>query len=120
MDRVECAKYLWMTHDAHDAEHGHRIDQTSAEEYGQIYVPFVNWIMMFFTVAVPEDSGGRHRQRPHLHFLLRTLQVDLRAKSGTLRRPPVGAETSREIGRSQEQLNSEAVPTARDQARLAS
>ena len=24
MDRVERAKYLWMTHDAHDAEHGHR------------------------------------------------------------------------------------------------
>jgi KUP system potassium uptake protein len=31
---------------------GVRIDQTSAEEYGQIYVPFVNWIMMALTVAL--------------------------------------------------------------------
>jgi KUP system potassium uptake protein len=31
---------------------GVRIDQTSAEEYGQIYVPFVNWIMMALTIAL--------------------------------------------------------------------
>jgi KUP system potassium uptake protein len=31
---------------------GVRINQTSAEEYGQIYVPFVNWTVMAFTVAL--------------------------------------------------------------------
>jgi len=31
---------------------GVRIRQTSDEEYGQIYVPFVNWIMMICTVAL--------------------------------------------------------------------
>lgn len=31
---------------------GLRIRQTSAEEYGQIYVPFVNWAMMLFTIAL--------------------------------------------------------------------
>jgi KUP system potassium uptake protein len=31
---------------------GVHIRQTSAEEYGQIYVPFVNWTMMLFTVAL--------------------------------------------------------------------
>jgi KUP system potassium uptake protein len=31
---------------------GVRINQTSAEEYGQIYVPFVNWTMMVCTVAL--------------------------------------------------------------------
>src|SRR5215471_17138002 len=30
-----------------------------------------------------------HAQRPGVHLLLRTLQVDLRTKSGTLRRPSV-------------------------------
>jgi KUP system potassium uptake protein len=30
---------------------GVRIRQTSSEEYGQIYVPFVNWTMMALTVA---------------------------------------------------------------------
>jgi KUP system potassium uptake protein len=40
---------------------GVRIDQTSAEEYGQIYVPFVNWIMMFFTVALAVGFGNSYR-----------------------------------------------------------
>ena len=31
---------------------GVRIRQTSAEEYGQIYVPFINWTMMAFTIAL--------------------------------------------------------------------
>jgi KUP system potassium uptake protein len=31
---------------------GVRIRQTSSEEYGQIYVPFVNWTMMILTVAL--------------------------------------------------------------------
>jgi len=31
---------------------GVRIRQTSDEEYGQIYVPFVNWAMMAFTIAL--------------------------------------------------------------------
>ena len=31
---------------------GMRVRQTSDEEYGQIYVPFVNWTMMAFTIAL--------------------------------------------------------------------
>ena len=31
---------------------GLRIRQTSDQEYGQIYVPFVNWTMMAFTIAL--------------------------------------------------------------------
>jgi KUP system potassium uptake protein len=31
---------------------GMQIDQTSSEEYGQIYVPFVNWQMMLGTLAL--------------------------------------------------------------------
>jgi KUP system potassium uptake protein len=31
---------------------GLRIYQTSADQYGQIYVPFVNWTMMLFTIAL--------------------------------------------------------------------
>src|SRR5258708_6397946 len=31
---------------------GVRIRQTSDQEYGQIYVPFVNWTMMAFTIAL--------------------------------------------------------------------
>jgi KUP system potassium uptake protein len=31
---------------------GMRIDQTSSEQYGQIYVPFVNWLMMLGTLAL--------------------------------------------------------------------
>jgi KUP system potassium uptake protein len=31
---------------------GVHIRQTSAEEYGQIYVPFVNWTMMLLTIAL--------------------------------------------------------------------
>lgn len=43
---------------------GVRISQTSAEEYGQIYVPFVNWAMMLFTIALTigfssSDSSDR-------------------------------------------------------------
>ena len=40
---------------------GVRIDQTSAEEYGQIYVPFVNWTTMFFTVALVMGFGSSDR-----------------------------------------------------------
>jgi KUP system potassium uptake protein len=40
---------------------GVRIDQTSAEEYGQIYVPFVNWTTMFFTVALAVGFGSSDR-----------------------------------------------------------
>src|SRR5262249_59675765 len=29
-----------------------RVSQTSDEEYGQIYVPFINWTMMVCTVAL--------------------------------------------------------------------
>jgi len=31
---------------------GLHIRQTSADEYGQIYVPFVNWVMMTFTIIL--------------------------------------------------------------------
>ena len=40
---------------------GVRINQTSAEEYGQIYVPFVNWTMMVFTVALTVGFGSSDR-----------------------------------------------------------
>jgi KUP system potassium uptake protein len=40
---------------------GVRIRQTSAEEYGQIYVPFVNWTMMAFTVALAAGFGSSDR-----------------------------------------------------------
>ncbi|WFU39098.1 KUP/HAK/KT family potassium transporter [Bradyrhizobium sp. CB82] len=40
---------------------GVRIDQTSAEAYGQIYVPFVNWTMMFLTVALTAVFGNSER-----------------------------------------------------------
>jgi len=40
---------------------GIRIAQTSAEEYGQIYVPFVNWTTMFFTVALAVGFGNSDR-----------------------------------------------------------
>ncbi|MDB5603794.1 MAG: potassium transporter Kup [Bradyrhizobium sp.] len=40
---------------------GVRINQTSAEEYGQIYVPFVNWTMMFFTIALTIGFGSSDR-----------------------------------------------------------
>jgi KUP system potassium uptake protein len=40
---------------------GVRINQTSAEEYGQIYVPFVNWTMMFLTVALAVGFGSSDR-----------------------------------------------------------
>jgi KUP system potassium uptake protein len=31
---------------------GVRIRQTSDEEYGQIYVPFINWTLMVCTIAL--------------------------------------------------------------------
>ena len=31
---------------------GTRIEQTSSDEYGQIYVPFINWTMMALTIAL--------------------------------------------------------------------
>jgi len=40
---------------------GVRISQTSAEEYGQIYVPFVNWTMMVFTIALTVGFGSSDR-----------------------------------------------------------
>jgi KUP system potassium uptake protein len=40
---------------------GVRIRQTSAEQYGQIYVPFVNWTMMVFTIALTVTFGSSER-----------------------------------------------------------
>jgi KUP system potassium uptake protein len=40
---------------------GLRITQTSADEYGQIYVPLVNWMMMACTVALTATFGGSDR-----------------------------------------------------------
>jgi KUP system potassium uptake protein len=40
---------------------GVRIRQTSSEEYGQIYVPFVNWTMMVLTVALTVSFGSSER-----------------------------------------------------------
>lgn len=40
---------------------GVNIRQTSDREYGQIYVPFVNWTMMAFTVALAIGFGSSDR-----------------------------------------------------------
>ena len=40
---------------------GMRIRQTSADEYGQIYVPFVNWTMMLATIALTVTFGSSDR-----------------------------------------------------------
>src|ERR1019366_5447928 len=40
---------------------GVRIRQTSSEEYGQIYVPFVNWTMMVLTVVLTVSFGSSDR-----------------------------------------------------------
>src|ERR1700750_2623023 len=40
---------------------GLNIRQTSAEEYGQIYVPFVNWTMMLLTIALTVAFGSSAR-----------------------------------------------------------
>jgi KUP system potassium uptake protein len=40
---------------------GVRIRQTSDEEYGQIYVPFVNWAMMAFTIALTVGFASSDR-----------------------------------------------------------
>jgi KUP system potassium uptake protein len=40
---------------------GMRIRQTSSEEYGQIYVPFVNWTMMVMTVGLTVSFGSSDR-----------------------------------------------------------
>jgi KUP system potassium uptake protein len=40
---------------------GVRIYQTSSEEYGQIYVPFVNWTMMILTIALAVSFGNSDR-----------------------------------------------------------
>jgi KUP system potassium uptake protein len=40
---------------------GVRIRQTSSEEYGQIYVPFLNWTMMVLTVALTISFGSSDR-----------------------------------------------------------
>jgi KUP system potassium uptake protein len=40
---------------------GVRIRQTSSEEYGQIYVPFVNWTMMMLTIALAVSFGSSDR-----------------------------------------------------------
>jgi len=40
---------------------GLSIRQTSADEYGQIYVPFVNWTMMLITIALTVGFGSSVR-----------------------------------------------------------
>src|ERR1700751_4285921 len=40
---------------------GVRIFQTSSNQYGQIYVPFVNWTMMFLTAALTISFGSSDR-----------------------------------------------------------
>jgi len=40
---------------------GARIRQTSSEEYGQIYVPFVNWTKMVLTIALTVSFGSSER-----------------------------------------------------------
>jgi KUP system potassium uptake protein len=40
---------------------GLMIRQTSSEEYGQIYIPVVNWTMMIFTVALTIAFGSSDR-----------------------------------------------------------
>jgi KUP system potassium uptake protein len=40
---------------------GVQIRQTSSEEYGQIYVPFVNWTMMVLTIALAVSFGSSDR-----------------------------------------------------------
>ncbi|MBV8840291.1 MAG: KUP/HAK/KT family potassium transporter [Alphaproteobacteria bacterium] len=40
---------------------GVHIRQTSSDEYGQIYVPFVNWGMMLLTVAIAIGFGSSDR-----------------------------------------------------------
>jgi len=40
---------------------GVQIRQTSSDEYGQIYVPFVNWTMMVLTVALTVSFGSSDR-----------------------------------------------------------
>jgi KUP system potassium uptake protein len=40
---------------------GVHIHQTSADEYGQIYVPFVNWTMMLCTLALTYGFGSSER-----------------------------------------------------------
>ena len=40
---------------------GLRIRQTSDEEYGQIYVPFVNWTMMLLTIGLTVGFGSSGR-----------------------------------------------------------
>ena len=40
---------------------GVHIHQTSADEYGQIYVPFVNWTMMLGTLALTCGFGSSER-----------------------------------------------------------
>jgi K+ transporter len=40
---------------------GLRIRQTSADQYGQIYVPFVNWMMVLFTMALTIGFGNSVR-----------------------------------------------------------
>jgi len=40
---------------------GVRISQTSADEHGQIYIPFVNWTIMAFTVALTAGFGSSDR-----------------------------------------------------------
>jgi KUP system potassium uptake protein len=40
---------------------GMHINQTSSEEYGQIYVPFVNWVMMLGTLALTVTFASSDR-----------------------------------------------------------
>jgi KUP system potassium uptake protein len=40
---------------------GMRVQQTSSAEYGQVYVPFVNWAMMALTIAITIGFAGSDR-----------------------------------------------------------
>src|SRR5580692_8131401 len=40
---------------------GVRIGQISSEEYAQIYVPFLNWTVMLFTVSLTVHFGSSDR-----------------------------------------------------------
>ena len=47
---------------------GVRIRQTSSDEYGQIYVPFINWTMLALTVTLTISFGSSDRTRWRLWY----------------------------------------------------
>src|SRR5258707_1496786 len=79
---------------------GVHIRQTSDQEYGQIYVPFVNWTMMAFTIALTigfassDRLAGPYGTAVSTTMLLTTalLYRVIRQRSGSLApaAPPVG------------------------------